>query len=217
MIKNHLVPVLSLALLIAGGTTAGAQIAMSSPMPATGTMTAGKMMPGMDRFGGPTYTKSTDLPTTIAFVNAGGGPGKFSTSTALTALVGADVTNKEVAKLTTQYGKPAVDSFITVFSYAVNDATKIATADGIAFPSPALSGDKLAGQIVQDGTANGTFQTGYLLDHLLTHKIHDQVMGDIDAKYGAAADANYHKISNQAMYDIAQALGDKSVMLASLH
>jgi hypothetical protein len=217
MIKKHLVPILSLALLIAGGTAAGAQTTTGSPMAGDPNTMGSKMMPGMDRFGGPTYTKSTDLPTTIAFVNAGGGPGKFSTATALTALVGADVTSKEVAKLTTQYGKPAVDSFVTVFSYAVNDATKIATADGIAFPAPALSGDKLAGQIIRDGTADGTFETGYLLDHLLTHKIHDQVMGDIDAKYGAAADASYHKISNQAMYDIAQALGDKNVMLASLH
>jgi len=40
---------------------------------------------------------------------------------------------------------------------------------------------------------------------------------DIDAKYGASADANYHKLSNQAMYDLAQALGAKSVMLASFH
>jgi hypothetical protein len=56
-----------------------------------------------------------------------------------------------------------------------------------------------------------------MLDHLVTHKIHDQTMTDIDAKFGAAADENYHKISNQAFYDIAQALGDKSVAVAALH
>ena len=42
-------------------------------------------------------------------------------------------------------------------------------------------------------------------------------MDAIDAKYGKGADANYHKISNQAFYDLAQALGAKSVKLASFH
>ena len=161
--------------------------------------------------------KSPDLPSTIAFVNAGGGPGKFSTVAALTALVGADLTGKEVAKLTSQYGKESVTSFVTVFNFAVDDATKIAIADGVKFPAPGLSGKKLAAQLVGDGTVKGTFWTGYMLDHLVTHKIHDQTMDDIDAKYGAAADANYHKVSNQALFDLAQALGAKSVMLANFH
>ena len=206
MFKN-LTPTLAIALLLAAGSTAGAQDSMSNM----------KMSNGMDRYGGGTYTKSPDLPSTIAFVNAGGGPGKFSTVTALTALVGSDLTNKEVAKLTSQYGKDSVDSFVTVFNFAVNAAAKIAIADGVKFPEPGLSGQKLAAQLVHDGTTIGTFWTGYMLDHLVTHKIHDQTMDDIDAKYGASADANYHKLSNQAMYDLAQALGAKSVMLASFH
>jgi hypothetical protein len=42
-------------------------------------------------------------------------------------------------------------------------------------------------------------------------------MDDIDKKYGAAADANYHRIADQAHYDLAQALGQKSVGLAAYH
>jgi hypothetical protein len=213
MITKAFTPALAMALLLAAGGAASAQNTMGGD-----SMSGhGKMMNGMDRYGGPTYTKSPDLPSTIAFVDAGGGPGNFSTVKALTALVGADLANKEVGKLTSQYGKESVDSFVTVFNFAVDDAVKIATADGVKFPAPGLEGKKLAAQLVQDGTVNGTFWTGDMLDHLVTHKIHDQVMNDIDAKYGAAADANYHKISNQAMYDLAQALGAKSVMLASFH
>ena len=119
--------------------------------------------------------------------------------------MGADLTGKEVAKLTSQYGKESVTSFVTVFNFAVDDATKIAIADGVKFPAPGLSGKKLAAQLVGDGTVKGTFWTGYMLDHLVTHKIH------------AAADANYHKVSNQALFDLAQALGAKSVMLANFH
>ncbi len=42
-------------------------------------------------------------------------------------------------------------------------------------------------------------------------------MDDIDQKYGAAADANYHRIANQAHYDLAQALGVTTVKLAVFH
>jgi hypothetical protein len=202
MLKTRFASVLALSLVLAGAGAAGAQGTMSS---------------GMDRYGGPSYTGAPDLAAAISLVQAGGGAGSFSTAKALTAMVGTDLTTKEVAKLTKQYGKSDVDSFVTVFSFAVNDAAKLAIAAGVKFPEPSLSGKKLAGQLVADGTTGGTFWTGYMLDHLVTHKIHNQVMDDIDAKYGATADANYHKISNQAMYDLAQALGAKSVMLASFH
>ena len=56
-----------------------------------------------------------------------------------------------------------------------------------------------------------------MLDKLVSHKIHEAVMDAIDAQYGAKADANYHRIADQAHYDLAQALGAKSVMLAAYH
>ena len=72
--------------------------------------------------------------------------------------------------------------------------------------------------MVKDGTTpDGVFWAGYMLDHLVTHPIHDHVMDDIDKQFSPTADANYHKISNQAMYDLAQALGATSVALASFH
>jgi len=48
---------------------------------------------------------------------------------------------------------------------------------------------------------------------------HDEeaVMNDIDKKFGAAADGNYHRIADQAHYDLAQALGVTSVKLAAYH
>ena len=72
--------------------------------------------------------------------------------------------------------------------------------------------------LVKLGTApDGTFWSGYLFDHTISHALHDQVMGDIDAKFGMQADATTHKILNQAMFDVAQALGKKDVKLASFH
>jgi len=56
-----------------------------------------------------------------------------------------------------------------------------------------------------------------MLDHVVSSKVHETVMDDIDQKYGAVADANYHLISNQAHYDLAQALGATTVKLAPYH
>ncbi len=210
-LTSHIAIVAAALLIVTGAANADS---MSNSSDGRNSM---NMANGMDRYGGPIYRKSTDLPTTNAFIEAGGGAGNFSAAAALTSLLGKATTDAEIDKLNAQYGQPAVKSFIDVFNFAVNDAAKIATASGVTFPAPALSGHKLAMQLVNDGTVNGTFWTGYLLDHLVTHKIHDQVMSDIDTQFGPAADANYHKISNQAMYDIAQALGDKRVMLAALH
>ncbi|MBV8688724.1 MAG: hypothetical protein JOZ59_01335, partial [Candidatus Eremiobacteraeota bacterium] len=43
------------------------------------------------------------------------------------------------------------------------------------------------------------------LDHLVGHPLHVQIMKDIDAKYGAVADAQYHVILLTALEDLASA------------
>ncbi len=207
--KNVLSAALASAALLTGSAAFAQQ---SSPPPAGSPMMKPSGMDAMagDRFGGPTYSGAPDLDVTSALVTAGGGAASFSTAKALTTIVGPTLTNAEVAKLTTQFGKADTDSWITVFDFAVQDAAKIATAAGVSFPTPPadLSGKKLAGAIVAAGVTapDNRFWTGYMLDALVTHKIHNQVMDDIDKKYGAKADLNYHVVTNQAMYDLAQAL-----------
>jgi hypothetical protein len=183
---------------------------------------AGSMKGGMsggDRFGGPSYKGAPNLAATAALVQAGGGAANFSTATALTSMVGSALVTKEVGKLDKQYSKAEVAQFLKTFDFAVGDSLKIATAAGVKIPAPApLKGKALAAALVKTGTTtDGTFWTGWLLDHAVSNKIHNQVMDDIDKKYGAKADADYHKISNQAFYDLGQALGDTSVKLASFH
>jgi hypothetical protein len=89
----------------------------------------------------------------------------------------------------------------------------------VKFPNSNLTGKVLAARLVTLGVPgnNGAYYTGTMLDHLVTNKIHESTMDAIDAKYGTRLDANYHKISNQAFYDLAQALGAKTVKLAAFH
>jgi hypothetical protein len=181
------------------------------------TMMNGSMM---GRFGGPIYNGAPQLALTSSLVAAGGGATSYSTATALTNMVGADLVKKEVAKLSTQYGSAQVTQWLKTFDFAVDDSLKLATAAGVKLPAPTLSGKALAAALVKAGVASdGTFQIEYLLDKLVTHKIHVQVMNDIDAQpgLGKAADLHYHLISNQAFYDLAQALGATSVKLSPIH
>ena len=204
-------------------------LAITTVMSVTGasaaTMKHGHMMPHhmsmkgeMARYGGPVYTGAPALNVTASLVEAGGGPGSFSIATALTSMVGEKAVGGEVAKLTKQYGKARVGEWITVFDYAVADALTIATKAGVTLPAGDLKGTKLATTLVTAGLdKHGTFYTEYMLDKAVTHKIHMQVMDDIDLKYGVKADSSYHAITNQAMVDLAHALGAKSVRVAAFH
>ncbi len=221
MLKK-LVPFATAVALLAGASAAGAQTAPSSapaPMSGMSSMTGPDhgMPQGTMGGDGTDYTGAPDLQAAISLVTAGGAPGSFSITTALASLVGADAAKAEVAKLTKQYGSAAVSSFVEVQNFAVDDAVKLATAAGVKFPAPTLKGADLAKRVVTLGLVDGTYYEGTQLDHLVTHAIHEHVMGDIDAKYGVAADANYHKIADQAHYDLAQALGVKTVKLAPFH
>lgn len=184
------------------------------------TKDAAAMMMGSNWFGGAVYSGEPALAATAALLKAGGGAEKFSFKTALVAMLGEKTVNAEIEKLTKQYGADQVKGFIGGMDFAVKDAAKQVTAKGITLPAPpaALTGTELAKTLVEAGTApDGTFWSGYLFDKALSHDIHMATMINIDKAVGHEADETTHKILNQAMYDVAQALGLKDVKLATLH
>jgi hypothetical protein len=226
MFKYALLPIVAAAAILGSSLAAGAQTTMSTPgAMGSGSMMKSDAMGGMEhgmpegKMGadGDAFTGGPDLPGAVSLVVAGGPVGHFSIATALTSLVGAAATKAEIAKLTKQYGAAKVTSYVTVQNFAVDDAVKQATAAGVKFPAPTLKGAALAKHVTVLGLENGTYYEGVMLDHLVSHAIHEAVMVDIDNKYGAAADANYHRVADQAHYDLAQALGATSVKLAAYH
>lgn len=213
MRKNVLVAAMAVGSLAFGGMAIAADAPAAAP---ASHMSASSM----NWFGGHTYTGAPVLDVTAALVAAGGGASDFTFSKALVSMLGEETVNAEVAKLTKQYGHDNVTNFINGMTFAVQDGLKRATEAGVKLPAaPAdLHGEKLAHRLVTEGTtADGTWWSGYLFDKVLSHAIHVQVMQDIDAKFSHAADENTHKILNQAMYDVAQALKVKNVKLAKLH
>jgi len=151
------------------------------------------------------YNGAPMLGITNAMIAAGGGAKRFDAMNLVKVLAG-DKTSAEVAKLQTQYGKDDVSSFLEVYDFLVADAFKIAGAKHVslaAAPDPSPSdGRALAAALYQTGLTRGSFDVEYMLDGLVSHPIHLQIMDDIDAKYGRSADANYHKVLQTAMTDL---------------
>lgn len=204
-------------------TAATPPAAAATPVVAAPAQPAAAAVPAagpMNMFGGPVYDGEPALAATAALIAAGGGAEHFSFQAALVSMLGAETVNGEVAKLTQQYGAEAVTGFIGGMDFAVKDAIKIVTEKGITLPPapPELHGVELAKALVTAGTApDGVFWSGYLFDKALSHEIHNQVMEHINQQVGTPADLLTHKILNQAMFDVAHALGMNDVKLATLH
>lgn len=185
---------------------AGALTASTVPAAAADSM-GGMPMDGKARFStAGVYTGAPNLPLTVAVVASGGGATAFDTTKLIGNLAGP-LAPAEVKSLTEKYGAENVKSFIEVFNFVINDSLKIATAKQIALPStPAVDpkdGKALSAALYTAGTLpNGRFDVEYMLDNLVSHPIHVQVMNDIDARYSPKADANYHVVLLQAMSDL---------------
>lgn len=154
------------------------------------------------------YTGSPALPVTLSMVEAGGGPQHFDTVTLLRRLTGP-LLNAELKKLTAQYGREQIGQFVKTFDFVVADSLRIVKAKGIALPSTPNpnpnDGAALARALWEAGQTGNGFNVEVMLDRAVSHPIHVAVMRDIDAKYGLAADAQYHAILTTAMHDLAAA------------
>jgi hypothetical protein len=73
------------------------------------------------------------------------------------------------------------------------DASRVSTAlrpptkkivAGVVFPVAQLHGAVLAKDVVTLGLIDGTYDEGFMLDHVVSSKVHMAVMDDIDAKFG---------------------------------
>jgi hypothetical protein len=185
---------------------AAALVIGAAALPATAQMS------GMARFSrAPIYTGNPNLPLTLSVIVAGGGPSSFDSAKLVGALAGP-LAPTEVKSLTAQFGADNVTSFLTVFNFVISDSLRLVTAANVPLPSTPVpdpaNGKALSAALYTAGvTPSGRFDVEYMLDDLVTHPIHVQVMNDIDAKYGQPADANYHAVLTQAILDLKTAYG----------
>jgi len=201
---------------IAALAAAAAMLAVTPAFADDSTMSGPTTTAAMSgaRFGGTVYGDQPNLQNTLSLVMAGGGPSKFSTVTLFGVLAG-DKTKAEEDALTQKYGAEKFGQFIKTFDFVINDSLAIVTKAGVKLPAaPApdpKDGKALSLALYADGndTKNKTFNVEYMLDRLVSHPVHVQVMKDIDAKYGEQADADYHIILTQVMHDLASVYAPK--------
>ena len=123
--NRHLKTMSAAALAAAIALTFGIGSAGAAPPPSSAasmaSYVASNQQAGSNWFGGPVYSGTPDLAGTAALVKAGGGADHFDFATALVAMLGKDTVNKEVAKLTKQYGAAEVKTFLGGMTFAIND------------------------------------------------------------------------------------------------
>jgi hypothetical protein len=159
------------------------------------------------RFEGPVYSGRPNPAAMLALVTAGGGPSDFKATTLLSVLAGPDA-GACVARLVRRYDAPSVKTFILIFDFVVADALRRGRKSGIAprasaAPDPS-DGIALAGALYAAGVDPSTraYSAHYMLDHLLSHALHVQIMNDVDAEYGRAADAIFHEALGRFIADV---------------
>ncbi len=164
-----------------------------------------RSMPGPDHT--IAYVGKPDLALTAALVQAGGGATNFNAGNLVAFLAGPNA-SAEMKHLNAEFGPQETQASVTAFTYAVDDALRIATKAGVKLPPPHPSLAQrraIVRAMYHDGiNSHGVWDVGYMLDHLLSHPIHDQVMHDIDHRpgYGQRIDYNFHVVLTQAMYDL---------------
>lgn len=181
---------------------------------------AGQQQANMNWYGGEAYQGAPNLELTAAFLRAGDGAQDFSFGAVLVKLIGANNVNVEIANLMNRYGEEDVEDFLGGMRYLVNNGVQQLNDAGTSLPpAPAeLKNVALAKALIDAGTGpDGIFWAGRMFDVLLSHDVHVQAMTDMQATFGAKVGMRTHKILNQLMYDIADALNMDDVHRAPFH
>lgn len=154
------------------------------------------------------------LHLTTAVIDAGRGAARFDAYRLVKVLAGPQ-SRAENAKLMRQYGASRLDSFYTVFGFAVRDSAKRAHLMLIPMPKAAkpnpADGQALAATLYGAGkTPAGRHDVGYMLEELMSHQIHHNIMGDMDRRFTAPVNADFHVILTTLMHDLKREYGFKS-------
>ncbi|HXP92840.1 MAG TPA: hypothetical protein VN905_05170 [Candidatus Binatia bacterium] len=147
-----------------------------------------------------------NLALSVSMNLAGGGPDKFSTNRLMSGLFGHQKV-AELASLRKKFGLSSMSSFFHVSDFAVPDAMKIVQQKNMTLPddpSPPPENTKaLAAALYRTSlNSSGKVQAETLLDNLLSRPVRDQLITDIDAKFGAGARTSYFAVLTQLVSDL---------------
>lgn len=148
---------------------------------------------------------AANLALSVSMNLAGGGPDKFTTNKLMGALFGSRKV-AELAKLRKQFGLGALSTFFHVSDFAVPDAMALVQKNDMTLPDdpvpPPDNTKALAAALYRAGASGGKFSADAMLDNLLSRPVRDQLVADIDKKFGAPSRAQYHAVLTQLGSDL---------------
>ncbi|MDQ2872414.1 MAG: hypothetical protein M3R35_04720 [Candidatus Eremiobacteraeota bacterium] len=150
------------------------------------------------------YHGTPDLALTSALVQAGGGPAHFHGGQFFGVLLGPH--SSDMHAFAVRFGPARTARFARTLTYAIDDSLRVATAAGVTLPAPsqrvATDGALLCAGLARDGTlADGRFDVGYMIEHLVSRPVHVAIMHDINANpaYGPRTNADFHVMLTAAV------------------
>ena len=155
------------------------------------------------------YDGVPDLALAARVVAAGTDGGTFHARTLFGRAFG-NAWDAERIRLVARFGEQRVRDCFFVFDYAIDDALRIVARDRVPMPAPAADGAPLGDALWRAGrTPAGRYDVGYMLEKLITHPYHHEIMLDLDRRFGHATDASFHIVLARAIADAHRMLAER--------
>ena len=151
------------------------------------------------------YRGAPDLKLTVDLVTAGSGPNGFDSKVLFAAMFGSHA-GAEAKRLTALYGAHNVAEFFPLMDYSIGSVLTIVKRDHVPLPaadSP-LDGKLVVEKLYEAGqTKDGRYDVGFMLEHLITHPYHHELMSALNGHYTAKDVAGFHEVLGRAVMDAA--------------
>ena len=152
------------------------------------------------------YNGAPDLKLTVDLVTAGSGPNGFDSHLLFKNMYGTSMP-AEAANLTKRYGAAAVGDFFTLMDFSVADVLKMVKRDNVALPAAdtPLSPVRLDRSILLIGhSPNGRYDVGYMLERMISHDYHHELMMDLNSHFSQQRVATFHSVLGSVIEDTSQ-------------
>jgi hypothetical protein len=153
------------------------------------------------------YGGAPNLALAVALVKAGSGPHGFSSHTLFAHMFGAK-SAAENSALKERYGFDQLAEYFGVMDFTIGDILRIAEEHHItlpaADPTASASPAALAASLYRAGIIpDGRYDVGYMIERLMTHPLHHELMRDIDSRFKPEVNASFHEILTTVVVDAA--------------
>ncbi|MBC5822477.1 MAG: hypothetical protein GIX01_10905 [Candidatus Eremiobacteraeota bacterium] len=140
-------------------------------------------------------------------VTAGSDKNGFDTKLLFAKMYGSRMP-AEARRLQDMYGPLPVTNFFTLMNFTVADVLRMVKRDKVALPAAddpivpeQLDSSLVAAGIVPSGHRAGRYDVGYMIERLISHPYHHELMMDLYRKYPAREVASFHTVLGQVVKD----------------